>query len=328
MNWMKKICFIFLILLTLILYLNVEAGMNDGVEKGIQLFDEQKFPEAKKFFKSFAEKNSKNYTAAFYLGRIFLKERDYEAAIDWLKKAVNLNKNSSEYHLLLGRAYGMKARKVSFLKKALLAKYVKNEFEKAVELDPDNLNARFDLIKYYLMAPGIMGGSKDKAREQAEEIKKRDSSQGHTAIGLIYDVEKKYDQAEKEYLTGIEEDSQSFKLYYRLGLLYEKRKKYDKAFDILEKIVADLPDEIFAYYLIGRIALMSGQNLDRAEECFKKYLQIESKKNSNSLAHVHCMLGNVYMAKGQKEHAKIEYEAALKLDPDHKKAKKCLEDLE
>jgi len=187
MNWQKKKGFIFLVLFAVMLPLNIRAGMNEALEKGIQLFEAEKFPEAKEFFESFAEKSPENPTASVYLGRIFLIEGDYNTSIDWFKKAVELDENNSEYHLWLGRAYGQKAQRSSVFKKPSLAKKVKKEFEKAVELDPDNIDARFALMKYYLRAPGFMGGSKEKAREQAKEIEKRDPQQGRRAFELIYE---------------------------------------------------------------------------------------------------------------------------------------------
>jgi hypothetical protein len=83
----------------------------------------------------------------------------------------------------------------SFIKKASLAKRVQTEFEAAVRLSPDNLEARFDLLQDYIMAPGIMGGSKDKAREQAQAIKARNPLQGYIAFGAIYEDEKQYEKA-------------------------------------------------------------------------------------------------------------------------------------
>ena len=41
-------------------------------------------------------------------------------------------------------------------------------FEKAVELDPKNLEAMNDLFEYYLEAPGFLGGGFDKAQALAD----------------------------------------------------------------------------------------------------------------------------------------------------------------
>jgi tetratricopeptide (TPR) repeat protein len=327
MNREKKKTLIFLILFAIVLHLSPGAETNQELEKGIQLYQEGKYSEAKHFFETLTKNSPENDIAAFYLGKIFLIQGDHDKSIDWLKKAVKLNEKSSEYHLWLGQAYGTKAQNSSAFKQPFIAKKVKNEFEKAVELDSANLGARFGLMQYYLMAPGIMGGSKDKAKEQAEEIKKLDPLMGHQAFGLVYETEKDYDKAEKEYLAAVEQRPDSLDSYYALGYFYGRIEKYDKASETFEKIVVKDPEEMNAYYQIGRMGAFSGQNLDRAEECFKKYLKTEPGENSPSLAWAHYRLGMVYEHKKETELAKKEYQTALELDPDHKEAKKALKNL-
>ena len=183
------------------------------------------------------------------------------------------------------------------------------------------------MLQYYVVAPGIMGGDKDEAKKQAEVIKQQDPVKGHQAFGFIYENEEEPDKAEKEYLAAIEERPESLDSYFALGYFYGRVKKYDKASQTFEKIVARDPEEMDAYYQIGKMGALSGQNLDRAVECFKKYLTKEPGKNSPSIAWAHYRLGMVYEKKEEKELAKKEYQEALKLDPDHKEAKKALKDL-
>jgi tetratricopeptide (TPR) repeat protein len=318
----------FLFLLAIILLMNcISYAMDDGMEKGVQLFNEKKYPEAKTFFESFVRTNPDNPETAFYLGKIFLIENNYDRAIDWLKKAVELDDKNSDYHLWLGRAYGVKAQRAGMLKKAPAARNVKTEFEKAVELDPDNMDARWGLLQFYLMAPGIMGGSKDKASAQAEEIKKRNSYQGRLAFGFIHTMNEKYDLAEKEYFAAIQEKPDDYQSYNQLGYLYTRQKEFQKAFDLFEKLIKDHPKEISAYFQIGRLAVTSGKNLDRGVECLNQYLKSEPTENSPSFAWAHLLLGHIQKQKGNKDLARIEYETALKLDPDFKSAKKALEEL-
>ena len=59
--------------------------------------------------------------------------------------------------------------------------------EKAIQLDPDNLDAREGLFQYYTQAPFFVGGSASKAAAQLEEIRRRDVDRG-TALGKILDV--------------------------------------------------------------------------------------------------------------------------------------------
>lgn len=326
MEWRKRF-YIFVLLFAVLFHLSVTAETNQGLERGIQLFDEGKCIEAKEFFEGFVKENPKNDTALFYMGKIWLTQEDHDKAIDWLKKAVKLNENSSDYHLWLGQAYGIKAQNSSMFKQPFLAKKVKNEFKKAVELDSANLDARFALMQFYFVAPGIMGGNKEEGKKQAEKIKKLDPLKGHQAFALVYEQEENYDQAEKEYLAAVEERPESLDSYFALGYFYGRIEKYDKASETFEKIAAKDPEEMDAYYQIGRMGALSGQNLDRAVECFKKYLTREPDKDSPSLAWAHYRLGMVYEHKKETDLAKREYQSALELDPDHKKAKKALKDL-
>jgi hypothetical protein len=59
-----------------------------------------------------------------------------------------------------------------------LARKIRTHFERAVEVNPDNIAAQFDLMEYYLQAPAYLGGSAAKARSQAEEISKLDGKAG------------------------------------------------------------------------------------------------------------------------------------------------------
>ena len=182
-------------------------------------------------------------------------------------------------------------------------------------------------MQFYLEAPGIMGGNKDKAKEQAEAIKKYDKFRGYRLLAWFYEKDEQYDQAENIYKAAIAEFPDSSSVRMRLGFFYQRRKKFAEAFDAFEDIIKMNPYHMQAVYQIGRTAVFSGQNLDRAEECFKLYLQHEPDENSPSLAATHWRLGMVYEQMGRKALARKEYEAALKLDPHFKEAKKALKKL-
>jgi hypothetical protein len=61
--------------------------------------------------------------------------------------------------------------------------------ERAVELNSNNVAARFDLLEYYLRAPPLLGGSSAEARRQAEEISKHDVARGIEAWHLCEQAE-------------------------------------------------------------------------------------------------------------------------------------------
>lgn len=147
-------------------------------EFGIRLFNDKQWPTAQQFFESFTSTNPTDAVGAFYLGRTLFEQQQYERAVEWLEKAALLDNANSQYHLWLGRAYGYSAQRASILWQFPLARKVKIHFEKAVELDADNLDARADLAEYYLKAPRILGGGKEKAEAQAHEISARNLGEG------------------------------------------------------------------------------------------------------------------------------------------------------
>src|SRR6185436_19118450 len=85
----------------------------------------------------------------------------------------------------------------------------KDELEKAVELNPKYIDARMGLLQFYVVAPGMMGGSYDKAFDQAKAIKALDPIQGHRAYAFIYGNQKKPELAKKEYLDAVKEQPNS-----------------------------------------------------------------------------------------------------------------------
>ncbi len=67
--------------------------------------------------------------------------------------------NRADYHFTLGRAYGAIAQNGSIFTGMKYAGKVKSEFVRAVELEPDNVIYRTGLMRYYIQAPSIAGGS-------------------------------------------------------------------------------------------------------------------------------------------------------------------------
>src|SRR5919107_1945329 len=116
------------------------------------------------------------------MGRIAVAKDQGGDAVDWFEKAVRANDKSSLHHLWLGNALGNQAEHTNKLKLPFLARRIKGEFDKAVQLHPTSIDARHGLIQFYSHAPGVMGGSMDKAKEQAREIAKLNAMRGHAEM--------------------------------------------------------------------------------------------------------------------------------------------------
>ena len=323
----KKARFILLIAVFLSFYCVISA-QDYTLEEGKRLFDEAKWEEAKEVLLKVVKQEPENHEVNFLLCKVYLILDDHDKSIKYGKKAVKLNDSKSEYHLWLGRAHGMQAEKGSKLKAIFRAKRAKKEFEKAVKLDSTNVEARFALMQYYLMAPGIAGGDKKKAKKQAEIMQGLDSCYGAWAWALVWQKEKDFDKAETLFRKAVELDTSSdYRATYWLGIFLQEREKYTQAVEVFEEMYNLHPDEAGFLYQIGRAYVLAEDSLDKAESCFKQYLQIEPKRGHPDWAAAHWRLGMVYDLQGKTDLAIAELKEALKLDPKNKDYKKTLKKL-
>ena len=282
------------------------------VQQGSALYEEGRFEEAKRLLAPM--KNDAE--ALLILGRIAMAQNDSETAADYLEKAVQLKPNSAPAHFALGQAYGNQAQSANMFKQASLATKTKSEFERAVELDPNYLDARLGLIDYYMIAPGIMGGSEDKAIEQAAEIKKRDVYYGHRAYARVYQRQKKNDLVRAEWVAAIKDQPQAAKPHVSLALYYAfTDKNYAAAWTEIETALKLEPNWVPMQFRVGQIAAVSGQQFARGEEALRKYLAYKPKENEPDLANTHYYLGMIYEKQGKKAEAKQSYAAAVKMNP-------------
>jgi Tfp pilus assembly protein PilF len=255
----------------------------------------------------------------FTLGKAAMQRNDADAAADYFEKAVAAQPKNALYHFWLGQAYGSQAQNASMFSQMRLAGKTKDEFERAVQLDPNLLDARFGLIDFYTMAPAIAGGSEEKAMQQAAEIKKRDSVLGHRAMARIYSRQKKTDLARNEWLAAVKEQPNSAKAHNGLaGFYLGVDKNNAAAMAEAEAAVKADPSYMPAWFRIGQVAANAGTSLPRGEEAMKKYLAYKPQDNEPGHADANYWMGMIYEKMGRKAEAKASYQAALKLAPNSK----------
>ncbi len=318
------------VLTVCLLALSVACGPKHTVtplEKGIELYEARSIDEAKAQFEPLAAADPADPTATAYLGRIALANEQPDDAVEWFKKAVALDETNADFHFWLAQAYAVKLQSASFMEQGAIAPAFKEELDKAVELNPQHVMARIYLASFYLNAPPIAGGSTAKAAEQAEEILKLDPKQGHQLMAQVLMKKNDFDGAEKEYLAVVEMDPKDVDVLFGLGRFYQEAKRWDKAFEAFEKILAIDPKHMNSLYQMGRTAVFSGENVDRAVECLKTFLTMEPGEGIPTLGNAHWRLGMLYEKQGLKDMARKEYEEALELDPEDQNAKKALENL-
>ena len=234
-------------------------------EAGVRLFLTQRYPEASSALSAAAGADPSDARAAKYLGRVYFEENEFERAAVWLEKAVALEPGSSESVYWLGRALAGQAIRGNMLVRVRLAGKIRRAFARAAQLDPANLEARVALIEFYLRAPAFLGGSVAKARSVVEEVHRRDPLHGHRVAARIYEHEMRLDLAAAEYDCAIREFPSSPGPYSWMERAAIDRKDWPAAFESMDRLLRAQPQDVPALYEIGRIASLSGSELDRGE---------------------------------------------------------------
>jgi tetratricopeptide (TPR) repeat protein len=205
------------------------------------LFEAEKYDEAKALFKKLSKETKDDSTPFYYLGRIARVEEKTDDAIDYFQKAIEIEE-SSDYYVWLGDTYVQKIDEVNFLKKKGIAGKIRDAFLRAVELDPESVDARASLAGFYMEAPGFAGGSKDKAREHIEVLKTLDPLEGADSAAQLYQKEEEYDLAEKEFMALCDGTAEDAPVYYRVGFMYQSAKMWDDSVRNFEKALEMDPD--------------------------------------------------------------------------------------
>ncbi|MEO5903786.1 MAG: tetratricopeptide repeat protein [Gemmatimonadaceae bacterium] len=303
-----------------LLFATASLSAQTPTERAKSLMDARKYNEAKAVLEPVSQRDP---VAALYLGQIALEQNDPKKGVDWLERSVDMDPRSSVAYDWLGRAYGLQAQHASKFKLPFLAGKTQGAWEKALALDPNNLDARDDMILFYMRAPGFLGGGKDKARTMANEIRKRSGYRGSLAWMRICSDSKDQACLEREVNSLVSSYPDSSASYSSAASFYTSNKQYDKSFALLDERLKARPSDGTALYAYGRTASISGLNLDRGEQSLRRYIAAPNPLGP-PVAQAHYRIGLIADKKGDKGIAKREYQAALRLDPQHQDAKKAL----
>lgn len=254
----------------------------------------RQFPEAQAELEQIVAANPRDAEAQYRLGKVRLDRGQLEDSVRALETATSLAPGNSDYYRVLGDAYGISAQRAGLFAKLGFARKCKAAYDKAVALDPKNINARWSVMEYCRQAPAIVGGGMDGAYTQAAEIRKLDARRGIAAYAMLYATEK----------------------------------KYDEAFAMFGEALKTAPDDYEVLYRIGQFAAISGREVDRGIASLQRCLELSPPSNSPGHAPVQWRLGNLLAAKGDKAGARAAYEAALKIDPNFPQALEALRKLQ
>lgn len=246
------------------------------------------------------------------LCRAYYALEDWDRAESACRKAVSLGPATSRYHRWLGRVYGEKANRASFIAAAGLAGKVREEFQRAVDLDPADTNARIDLAEYYLEAPGIVGGGQDKARAQAKIIGNLDPAMEHWVYARIGEKNKDASTAEREYRQVVALSQGDAEAWLNMALFLRRQKRYDDMEQAIVKTSQAPTPKREVLVDAAQTLFRAGRAFPFAIELLQRYLATGPVEEAPAFK-AHYLLGTLLEKQGDKVGAAREYRASLSL---------------
>lgn len=290
------------------------------LEDAIRLYEKGEYKQAVTALAQLKSTSPDDPDVRLWLGKAYLKTRDWDASVRELEQAVQLQP-SAKNHLWLGRAYGGKASHVTFFSAPGWARRVLKEFEIARKLAPEDLDVRFDLLEYYLEAPGFLGGGKDKASNEAQFIAKQDPRRGYLARSTILSKDKKWDLVKKELIQATIQFPNDAAAFKDLADFLLGRQDYRGALQAAKRALA-LDGALKGGWLVAAAAsVLLRTDLDESERILRGLASGPLTDEDPAFEDVYYWLGECYLAKDDKTRAQEAFRKALVFKPDHGKAK-------
>jgi tetratricopeptide (TPR) repeat protein len=212
-----------------------------------------------------------------------LQEKQIDAAIHDLTRAVSLEPRSPAVHLLLGQAYLGKGAP-EFVAQA------KAEFQQARDLDPDQVMASYYIVKIDLDLGRMRNAEEELGRAIAKEPKE------HYLLTLLGEIRRQQGRPEEAVALitkALESEPQAVPAYFYRALAWWDRKNQARAMDDLNRVLASPYANVEAYQAVGTIHLHYNRLLE-AEASFREAVQLAPDR-----AEPHLRLAQVLRRQGR-----------------------------
>jgi tetratricopeptide (TPR) repeat protein len=245
------------------------------------------------------------------------------------------------------------AQHSGWLQQFMLARRFKREIDTALAQDPRDLQALSDLMEYYLLAPGVVGGDKDKARDTAQRIAAVDRARGFAAQARLAEANGDTGKVESMLRRAVEAGPESYRArvalaafllshtnlpgdrleaarqqaaeairidgtrvdaFAILAAVYAERNQTGELEAVLAAAEKQVPDDRLPYYRSADALLAAGHDLARAERYFRQYLAAETEGNEPTLSTAFWKLGQVLEKLGHTSEAAAEWRQSVRLD--------------
>ena len=263
-----------------------------------------------------------------------LIDTDIDKAEAMIEALLEKAPTNPEAHFLCGRIMGRQASDAIFSALSYAGKSLKC-FKTAVSLAPTDVRYRQGLLRFYLGAPAIAGGSEELAKQQVEKIRQIDAVEGARAEIVLLDST----ENSLRLITRLAEFRRLYPevpgFHFRHGLLLQEQRRFEDAYTAFTQAlsaaekawVPDYPDAtertsdhqktqsdyVNALYQIGRNAVFSENHIEHGISALLQYVDYVSQAGpfdgAPPKAWGYLRLAQLYSLQGETE--KVEQNLAL-----------------
>jgi FimV-like protein len=246
------------------------AQSSADLKKAIDLYQKTQYRDALAIAESTQPKTA---PANALIGQCYYMLGDYKKAGEAFENAISAESKDSLYWDWLGRAYGKRAETSSFLTAPHYAGQARDHFEKAVELDPKNLEAVDDLFEYYLEAPGFLGGGADKAVQLSERVHAIAPAKYHSMQARLAEKQKQIPTAEQHLKQAIEAAPAEVGRLVDLARFLARQGRASESDAAFDRAAQLAPNSAELKFQRARAYIDSGRNTDQARQLLQEYLK-------------------------------------------------------
>lgn len=218
--------------------------------------------------------------------------KDWETVLDHAPQALTLSPTAQRYYRM-GGAAGFRSLEVPRFLALPYVNKMKEGFQKAHLLAPNNIFILRALVETYTVLPTLLGGDIELAIEKAETLSAINPLEGLMAKG---------------YIAENTDEPQQAKIYYQ------------EAFDLLSELQTAKTWNWKAYrrelpYQLGSVSARFAMEVDVGKAFLHHYLEHYSQKDTVPLAWVYFYLGELSQIQREPQEALIYYKKAQKHNP-------------
>lgn len=242
---------------------------NDALTPAFKAYAARNFDDAINALEQLA-KRSPDKDVLFHLARIQYRTGELSDAKATLETLNNAFPDYDDAYYLGGLVDLALINEVNIFKKVGMAKSALSQWEKAVALNPEHINARYAIFAFYASAPSIAGGDMDKAETLSTDLESRNPGFGAMAQALLLSKQDNTQATEAAFQRAIELLNRAGP-HFTLAQFYLDTEQYERVpaqitqFHNKEKRWWD-PDITAAYLIEARASAAMGKPIEAREQ--------------------------------------------------------------